>query len=213
MYTVFLAGGIGSGKSTVAGLLVRRGAWRCDLDQVSRDVCEPGSDVLAQIADEFGPDVIVGETGELDRALLAERAFASPEATAALEAIEHPAIARELASILTTTSCAATMPPVCVVEIPLLDRMLDLLPLADEVMAVVCPVGLRRERVALRGTSAADFERRRALQPTDEFLVSHADVVITNDGDLATLEADVDAWWESRAASGWRGPRGEGTHA
>lgn len=213
MYTLFLAGGIGSGKSTVADLLVRHGAWRCDLDQISRDVCEPGSDVLTAIADEFGSDVIDSDTGELDRALLAGRAFASPEATAALEAIEHPAIKDALASILTNTSCAAIMPEVTVVEVPLLDRMLDMLSLADEVMVVTCPMDLRRERVRRRGTSEVDFERRVSLQPTDDCLCPHADTVIVNDGDVASLATKVDAWWRKRELAGWVGPRTGGADA
>lgn len=94
MHTTFLAGGIASGKSTVARMLHERGAWLCDLDQVSRDVLESGGPVLAQIASEFGDDLIDPETGELDRLGLAVRAFASPEATERLEAIEMPAIPR-----------------------------------------------------------------------------------------------------------------------
>ena len=80
MYTVFLAGGIASGKSSVARELERRGAWRIDLDQVSRAVLEPGSDCLPEIADAFGDDLLDPQTGELDRGLLAGRAFADAEA-------------------------------------------------------------------------------------------------------------------------------------
>ena len=110
MHTTFLAGGIASGKSTVARMLHERGAWLCDLDQVSRDVLESGGPVLAQIASEFGDDLIDPETGELDRLGLAVRAFASPEATERLEAIEMPAIRERMSQILTNTCCAATEP-------------------------------------------------------------------------------------------------------
>ena len=58
LYTVFLAGGIASGKSSVARELERRGAWRIDLDQVSRAVLEPGNDCLPEIADAFGDDLL-----------------------------------------------------------------------------------------------------------------------------------------------------------
>lgn len=203
MYVVYLAGGIGSGKTTVAEMLVGLGAWRIDLDQLSRDVCRPGSDVVRAIADEFGPEVVDLETGELDRAALAGVAFADPEATKTLEAIEQPAIKEALGEILTTTSCAATSPDVAVVEVPLLDRMGDLLSLADEVVAVVCPLGLRRERAIGRGMTADDFDRRAAVQPTDDYLLSHADSVIENDDGRDRLARQIEAWWERREQAGW----------
>ena len=195
MHTTFLAGGIASGKSTVARMLHERGAWLCDLDQVSREVLETGSPVLERIAAEFGQDLLDAETGELDRLSLAMRAFSSPEATERLEAIEMPAIRERLAQILTTTCCAATEPSLTVVEVPLLDRVEDLLPLADDVLVVTAPVELRRERAIGRGMDGADFDARVAHQPGDEYLRAHATHVIENVGDEAALARAVDAWW------------------
>lgn len=197
MRTVFLAGGIASGKSTVARMLRERGAWMCDLDQVAREVVEPGSPVLAEIAREFGDDLIDAHTGELNRRLLAARAFDSEVDTTRLEAIELPAIKARLTQILTNTCCAATAPAVAVVEVPLLDRVEDLLPLADEVLVVVAPLPVRRERAGLRGMTAEDFDRRVERQPSDAYLRAHATHVIDNSGGPGTLKAAVEAWWES----------------
>ena len=144
MYTVFLAGGIASGKSSVARELERRGAWCIDLDQVSRAVLEPGSDCLPEIADAFGDDLLDPQTGELDRGLLAARAFADPASCALLEKIEMPHIKRMLVRTLEGEGCCLTAPVVCVVEVPLLDRVEDMLDLADEVVCVTCPVEVRR---------------------------------------------------------------------
>lgn len=196
MRTVFLAGGIASGKSTVARLLKERGAWLCDLDQVSREVLEPGSPVLEEIAREFGDDLINPEAGELDRKELALRAFSSPEDTARLEAIELPAIKERLAQILTNTCCAATAPTLAVVEVPLLDRVEDLLPLADEVLCVVAPLALRRERAIGRGMAGEDFDQRVLRQPSEEYLRAHATHVIENGGNEHELAEAVDAWWQ-----------------
>ena len=204
MRTVFLAGGIASGKSTVARLLHERGAWLCDLDQVAREVVAPGSEVLEQIADEFGDDVVDPETGELRRSVLAERAFDTPEDTARLEAIEMPAIRARLTEILMTSCCAATAPVLAVVEVPLLDRVEDLLPLADAVLVVVAPLALRRERALGRGMDGADFDRRVAAQPSDEWLRAHATHVIDNAGDADELERAVNAWWEAFAGGARR---------
>ena len=196
MRTAFLAGGIASGKSTVASLLRGRGARLVDLDQVSREVLEPGSSVLAEIAAEFGDDLLDAETGELNRGLLAARAFATPEATARLEEIEMPAIRERLGELLTPSCCAASVPALTVVEVPLLDRVEDMLPLADDVLVVVAPLALRRERAIGRGMTGEDFDARVAHQPGDDYLRAHATYVIDNTGDEAALEAAVDAWLE-----------------
>jgi dephospho-CoA kinase len=182
---------------------------RIDLDQVSRDVCRPGGDIEGDLAEAFGNDLVDPGTGELDRALLAKRAFASDDSRRLLEGIELPAIKAELARQLTDVPCCATRPEVCVVEIPLLDRVIDLLPLADEVMAVTCPLGVRRVRAQGRGMDVADFDRRVSAQPSDAYLCEHADTIIDNSGTEAALVSAVDAWWQARAMGGWKvGPGG-----
>jgi dephospho-CoA kinase len=204
VYTVFLAGGIASGKSTVARLIEGHGAMRIDLDQVSRDVCRPGGDIEGDLVEAFGDDLVDPETGELDRALLAARAFVSDDSRRLLEGIEMPAIKAELTRQLTDVPCCATRPDVCVVEIPLLDRVIDLIPLADEVMAVTCPLRARRVRAQGRGMDAADFDRRVSAQPSDAYLCEHADTIIDNTGTESALVLAVDAWWRSRAKGGWK---------
>lgn len=199
MYTVFLAGGIASGKSTVARMLRDRGARLIDLDQVSREVLEPGSPLLPEIAAVFGDDVINAETGEVNRALLGKRAFDSAEDTARLEAIELPAIKERLIEMLNVSCCAATEPKVTVVEVPLLDRMEGLFSLADEILAIITPLETRRRFAIGRGMAGADFDNRVARQTSDEYLRAHATYVIDNVGTQAELEAKVDEWWEHLA--------------
>lgn len=197
MRVVYLIGGIASGKSSVARLLAERGAVRIDLDQISHDVLAPGSALLEEIAAEFGADLL-DESGVLDRALLAQRAFATPEATARLEALELPAIKEELVARLDGLRALAEAPEVVVVEVPLPDRMGPLMDLADEVLGVSCPLALRRERAVGRGMTVADFDRRVARQLSDEGLRALADEQIDNTGDEAALMAQVDAWWQAR---------------
>ncbi len=168
MYIVFLAGGIASGKSTVARELERLGAWRIDLDRISRDVLEPESECTLAIADAFGQDVLDPNTGALRRGLLAKRAFASEDAARLLEKIELPYIRQGLELALSQDACASAEPPCAVVEIPLLDRMEDSLAMADEVVCVTCPLVIRRERAIGRGMRGEDFDARAARQPTDD---------------------------------------------
>ena len=176
MYTVFLAGSIASGKSTVAAELERLGAWRVDLDQISREVLEPGTPTTYAVAEAFGQDLLDPETGELNRRLLAARAFATREDAQRLEELELPAIRARLGEVLTSSVCGAWEPACCVVEIPLIGR----------------------------GMTAEDFDARAANQPTDEWLLSHADTVISNEGSLDDLLAQVQAWWDAHERAGWR---------
>lgn len=204
MYIVFLAGGIASGKSSVARELELRGAWRIDLDQLSRAVLEPGSDCAAEVAREFGDDLVDPRTGEISRPLLASRAFADPESAARLEQIELPYIRRMLVRMLEGEACAAVAPAVCVVEVPLLDRMEPLFNLADEILVVDVPLEVRRVRAQGRGMSVADFDRRAANQPSDRYLREHATALLDNSGGPGDLARAVDEWWDSHEARGWK---------
>lgn len=206
MYTVFLAGGIASGKSTVASELARLGARRIDLDALSRAVLEPSSPCTKEVAAAFGEDLLDAASGELDRSLLAKRAFADEASGKRLEAIELPYIRDALVASLAELKeqgvggGADDGRPICIVEVPLLDRMESMLDLADEVLVVICPLELRRKRAQARGMDAADFDRRVALQPTDDYLRAHATTVIENDGTREELLASVRAWWDARVA-------------
>lgn len=199
MYLVLLAGGIASGKSTVARVLEERGALRLDLDDLSREVTAPGAGTCALLADAFGADVIDPRDGALRRSVLAERAFASDETTRTLEGIVHPAIRELLEKMLTDAAGTA----VCVVEVPLLDHVAELASRADEVVSVVCPLPLRRERAQGRGMTGEDFDARVAHQPSESYLRTHSDTVWENAGDQDELLAQVDAWWRERELAGW----------
>lgn len=91
MRRVGLTGGIGSGKTTVARLLTEAGLPVIDADRIAREIVEPGQPALAELAEEFGQEILRSD-GFLNRKKLAERAFATPEATARLNAITHPRI-------------------------------------------------------------------------------------------------------------------------
>jgi dephospho-CoA kinase len=88
---VGLTGGIATGKSTVSGILRGLGCEIIDADLLAREVVEPGQPALAQIASEFGRDVVTA-SGALDRKRLGAIIFADPERRHRLEAITHPAI-------------------------------------------------------------------------------------------------------------------------
>jgi dephospho-CoA kinase len=192
---VGLTGGIGSGKSEVARLLAERGAVVIDADRVAREVVAPGTEGLAKVAEEFGPEII-GPDGALDRALLAGRVFTDPAARARLNRIVHPLIAARTAEL------AAAAPPgaVLVHDVPLLAEN-NLAGGYDLVLVVEAPVELRLRRLAqARGMAEADARARMSVQATDAQRRAIADVVIENSGDLADLAAAVDEAWRDRIA-------------
>jgi dephospho-CoA kinase len=206
MVVAALTGGIGSGKSTVADLLVRRGARLIDSDAIARDVVEPGQPALAQLVERFGPGIL-DRDGRLDRAQLAGVAFADDQARADLEAITHPAIGEEF------TRRLKEAPPDAVVicDIPLLAESAAAQARGyDLVIVVEAPADVRLARLEERGVPRADAERRMAAQASDEERRRLATWVIDNRGDRAALERRVDEVWRdlearSRAASSTAG--------
>jgi len=159
---VGLTGGIGSGKSTVAGMLAGRGAVVIDADAIARMVVEPGTPALAALAEAFGPEIL-RDDGSLDRAALAERAFVTDETRKQLEAITHPAIAEEFFAQI----AAAPADGIVVHDVPLLVESTRAFEYGA-VIVVEAPTELRLGRLEARGLDQADAERRMALQASDE---------------------------------------------
>ena len=94
-YIVGLTGGIGSGKSTIAGLFAELGVPIVDADVVARQIVEKGSPLLAQISAHFGEQILL-KTGELNRAKLRELIFHNEAEKNWLNNLLHPAIRTEM---------------------------------------------------------------------------------------------------------------------
>jgi dephospho-CoA kinase len=184
-----LTGGIGSGKSTVAGLLAARGAVIIDADAIAREVVEPGTPALAKLAERFGADILRAD-GSLDRAALAERAFATDESRKDLEAITHPAIAEEFFRRI----AEAPADTIVVHDVPLLVESTRGMEYAA-VIVVDAPLDLRLDRLEGRGVPREDAQRRLALQASDEERRKAATWLVDNAGDLAALEAQLEPIW------------------
>ncbi|WP_035425660.1 dephospho-CoA kinase [Atopobium fossor] len=213
LYIVFLVGGIASGKSSVSRQLASLGAQIIDLDQLSRHVLDINEQLKDNIARAFGEDVLDDKTGRIDRALLAHRAFDSTASTALLEKLELPVIKAELMQRLKQAQTyAMSVPPVamtisgtpvcaariCVVEVPLLDRMEEFLNLADEVLLIDTPVELRCKRALERGMSEKDFWARASKQADDQWLRVHADTIVVNTSSEDALTSAIALWWKER---------------
>jgi dephospho-CoA kinase len=195
---VGLTGGIGSGKSTVARLLDRRGAVVIDADQLAREAVARGTPGFEQVVKVFGTRV-VGADGELDRAALAAEVFADAVLRMNLEAITHPEVARRFAELVEEYRDTDR---IVVYVTPLLVE-LGLGPAFDLVVVVTASPHLRISRAASdRGISPDDVRARMKVQATDAQRAEVADVLIDNDGTLADLEPQVDRLWRELVARG-----------
>jgi dephospho-CoA kinase len=203
MLTIVLTGGLGAGKTTAADYFNERGATCITLDDIARRLLVPGSHELDSVIDAFGEGVLT-EGGALDREALARAAFTSPAASARLNAIVHPAVAREVGPALRELDMLPMKPTVVVLEVPLLPEAPVFRELADQVLAIQAPVEVRVARSVARGMSEDDARSRIACQATDEERAELADDLIDNDGDLDSFLVSLERYWDERVIA--RGP-------
>lgn len=192
MKVVGLTGGIGTGKSAVSNILRRMGATVIDADEATRAVQARGSEGLRQLVEAFGPDILTPD-GDLDRARLADVAFADPDARARLNGIVHPLVRQWMAE--RQQEAVERGDPVVVLDIPLLFEARGA-GAFETVLLVYAPEEVQIDRlVRLRGMTEEQARARIAAQlPIDEKrrLATH---VIENTGSLDDLQRSVERVW------------------
>jgi dephospho-CoA kinase len=190
---VGLTGGIGSGKSTVAGRLAEHGATLIDSDKIAREVVAPGTPGLAQVAEAFG-DRVLAPDGSLDRATLAEQVFTDDSARVRLNQIVHPLVGARTAEL----TAAAPSDAVVVHDVPLLVEN-GLAPMYHLVLVVDAPVATRvRRLVHDRGMREPDVLARIAAQASDDQRRQVADIWLDNSGTPDQILATVNDLWADR---------------
>jgi dephospho-CoA kinase len=192
MLRIGLTGGIGSGKSTVAGLLAARGAVVVDADRIAREVVEPGTPGLAAVVETFGAGVLAAD-GSLDRPALAAIVFTDAEARARLDAIVHPLVRDRSVELI----AGAPSDAVLVNDVPLLVET-GQAGTYDLVLVVEADLATRLTRLVERGLAEEDARARIASQATDEQRRAVADVVLDNSGTREQLAEQVARFWEER---------------
>ena len=191
IWRIGLTGGIGSGKSTVAGMLAARGAAVIDADAISRSVTATGGRAIETIATTFSSHMIGGD-GAMNRQAMRERIFQDPEAKRQLEAIIHPLVSQITAeqaqhALDTGHRCLVFDVPLLVESGERWRRQVD------RVLVVDCDTETQRQRVMARnGLPAEEIDRIIALQASRAQRLTCADAVIVNQSlTLAQLEALV----------------------
>jgi dephospho-CoA kinase len=190
-----LTGGIGSGKSTVAALLVDCGAVLVDTDAIARSLTAPGGTALPALAAAFGPEMI-GADGALDRERMRALAFGDAAAKRRLEAVLHPLIGAEAEAQAARASHANGR--TVVFDVPLLAESARWRTRVDRILVIDCPEALQVARVVRRsGWEPAAVQRVIAQQAPRAQRRAIADAVIFN-GEathLDDLRAAVRALW------------------
>jgi dephospho-CoA kinase len=202
---VGLTGGIGSGKSAVAELLVEHGAVLIYADQVARDVVAPGGPAYQPLLDHFGRGILAPD-GTIDRKALAAVAFADDETRLELNAITHPAIG---IAMIEARDALESTDAIVVLAIPLLTAAHRETVKLHKVVVVDCPTDVALERLLTqRGFERADAEARIRAQVSREERLKEADYVLDNSGDRAALDVEVAKLWDwLEAAAGEHRPQ------
>jgi dephospho-CoA kinase len=187
-----LTGGIGSGKSTVLGMLQALGAAGIDADAISRATTAAGGAAIPAIRAQFGDDFVTPE-GALDRDRMRAHVYAQPQARRALEAIVHPLVGAETERQVQAALAAGHR--AIVFDIPLLVESGRWRRAVDRVLVVDCLPATQLARVQARsGLPPAQVEAIMAAQATRAQRLAAADAVVFNEGlDLAQLRAEVAA--------------------
>lgn len=186
-----VTGPIGSGKSTVSGIL--HDEWKArviDADQIAREVVRKGEKALSEMVDYFGPEIL-NEKGELIRSKLAEMVFGNEEKVKVLNAITHKHIMECLLNRLEQAKSEAWPEGVIVVDVPLPVKH-GFLDTVDEVWVVYADPETRIGRVMERsGLSRQEVIARMNSQMSDEEYLKLADKVILNNGSKEKLKEQI----------------------
>ena len=188
---VGLTGGIGAGKSTVADMFSKLGAVVIRSDELARQVIEPNTPGFQKVLSRFG-NQILQENGSIDRQKLAQIVFNDKNSLKDLEEIIHPLVRNKTSELIGSQ----TQETIVVNEVPLLlekkmEKMFDFL------VVVISSEKNRINRLQKRGISEPEAKKRMSLQVSDEARKSSADFLITNDGNIDQLEADVAKVWQA----------------
>jgi len=183
-----LTGGMGMGKSTVAGFFSARGVPVIDTDEIARRLVAPGQPALAEIRQVFGAGVLA-EDGGLKRDELARQVFADAAARKKLEAILHPRIREDW--LAQAGRLAAEGRALALVMIPLLFET-QAEAHFDKVICVACSPAAQNARLAARGWSPEQTRQRLAAQWPAAQKMARADLVLWAEGALRASEQQVE---------------------
>ncbi len=187
MFVLGITGGIGSGKSTVSGILRDKGLLVLDADEISRKVTEPGGKAIPAIAEEFGPKAI-GAGGVMNRKAVSQIVFSDKKKLDELSSIVHRFVFEEMEEQVEKEKEKGTKCVVLDVPIPV-TRFTSM---CDQIWVVTCDKEVRLARLAKRGLDKEEANRRIDMQMSDDEYCSLGDFSIDNSWDMESLNDKVE---------------------
>lgn len=193
MLVVGLTGGIGSGKSTLGALLEQRGAHLVDADELGRMALEPGQDAWRAVVGQFGREILISGTMDIDRRRLAEMVFGDSRKLAVLNEIVHPVILSRIADVLESLDGTDS---IVVIDAALLSEI-GLADAVGKLIVVIAESDIRIERLMRdRNMSREEVQARIDAQADSSEVAARADFVVFNDWSIAKLEAEAQRLWD-----------------
>jgi dephospho-CoA kinase len=195
---VGLAGGIGAGKSTVAGVFESLGAAVIDSDRLNHEqLSDP--EVVATLRSWWG-DAIVADTGGVDRKAIADVVFEAPEELKRLQALIYPRIDRRRDELLDKCDADSKVKAIVLDTPKLFESGLD--QLCDAVVFVEADRDIRLRRAGqARGWSERELTRREKLQNRLDFKRARADYTVVNNSNIVDLRTSIERILASVLAS------------
>ncbi len=194
MLNVGLTGGISTGKTTIARLLVEKGAFLIDLDEAAHKLQQTDTEVWREIVATFGENILNPDR-TIDRNKLGIMVFSDSEKLKRLNEIVHPAVFRtwkkRMAEIESQRPDAIILTDIpLLIEIGAQERF-------DLVLLVYIPPAEQLKRLILRNGYSREYaEKRVASQMSIEEKVKYARIVIDNQGSIEEAEKRVDEAWQ-----------------
>ena len=189
MFVLGITGGIGSGKSTVSGILRDRGLLVLDADQISRDVTAAGGIAVEEIAEVFGRRAVSAD-GSMNRKFISSVVFNDNKKLDLLSAIIHKYVFIYMDDQLEKERARKTKCVVLDVPIPVQKGFVDH---CNQIWTVTCNEKVRLDRLVDRGMDLDDAKRRIAVQMTDDEYCELGDFSIDNSWALEDLNDKVEA--------------------
>jgi dephospho-CoA kinase len=189
LVVIGITGGIGSGKSTVSKMLFDCGVEIIDADSIAREVTDKGGEALEELASFFG-EVILTNSGQLDRKKMAGFVFGNPDKLEALNRITHKYIIAKIIENINNANRDKKTDIVAIdAPIPVEFGFLDLV---DIVWVIAADRNTRVKRIMERNELDYDSALKRIeSQISDEAYLKIADEVIWNNGSREKLYEKV----------------------
>ena len=203
MFVIGLTGGIATGKTLVSETLRESGATIINADLVGHEAYLPHTETWQAVVDAFGTDIL-DEEGQIVRPKLGAIVFSDPSKLEQLNSIVHPRIYAMISDRIEGLKAEGIT--AVVVEAALLIEA-GWTPLVDDIWVLTSPIEQVYSRLTGRGMSPEQARARVESQMPQEERVTHADIVIANDGGEAELKSAVKEHWDQRVSSKVQGDR------